>query len=556
MKKVLLSIACASAMVASAQVAKIQNETRVVGKTSKLEVAKNAVLSDTKKANGPLKAAADGVYYKTPAGSLWSFVEMPMYTYNTPANIVAPWTLFSYTNMSAKKDGKWGIQTASSFIDMTEETDDENNLWNSYFGGVGNYYSVQYTEGDITYIPTHTTRDGKANTLLTSISGVSLGTFHPTNVDGVTLYTGGSLENGNLYGGGTYQGLISVGIDQSYPKPMSPLYVEYVHVWGILLDKTQDPLSGKTLTMKIYNLEDENADPVVLTATPEECVFDSEANFANFYQVKFTQKTVDEISGEIVAEPFVIDYPAEVIITGCEQTGVNLGFTGYTVTEEFLSDNTEENQTFLLLYDPTDGKMYNLRYTNNVIALGFQSMFDVCTVETEILSQDNTAYEANGIAVSADGQTFGNNRFKDINGVVVYTAIDWKDETTEEEMYWSDDMYDYEWIQNLVVDDSDYKDYRYYMVGAVCDPLPAGVDKRYAVIHLNGRGVVSGDIYVLQGDITLEEAKADHVAAGIENVNSTVKANANNKKYNFAGQQVGESFKGIVISNNKKVVKK
>lgn len=552
MKKVLLSLACASAMVASAQVTKIQKETRVAEMTSKLEVAKNAVLSDAKKANGPLKAAADGVYYRTPAGAMWLFSGRPLYSYNSPYLIVAPWTEFSYTNMSAKKDGKWGIQTASSFIDLTEDTDEENNLIGEYSGGEGAYYAPQYTEGDITYIPT----SSKGNTMVNSIDAVSLRTFYPSNVGTISYYGGGSLENGNLYGGGTFQGLISVGIDQSYPKPMSPLYVEYVHVWGNLKDATLEPLSGKTLTMKIYNLEDENAEPVVLTATPEDCVFDREQSGTNFYMVQFTQKTVDEISGETVAEPFVIDYPAEVIITGFEQEGVNLGLMGYDVNEEFLSDNATENQTFIVLYNPEDKDFKYLRYTNTVVALGFQSMFDICTVKTEVKAQNENTYEANGITVSDDGQTFGNNNFKDINGVIVYTALDWKDKTTEEEMYWSDDMYDYEWIQNLVVDDSQYQTYGYYMVGAVCDPLPTGTDKRYAVIHLNGRGVVSEDIFVLQGNISLDEAKEDYAnTTGIKDIkNDAVKTTG--KKFNLAGQQVDNNFKGIVISNNKKVIKK
>jgi len=552
MKKILLSLACASAMVASAQVTKIQKETAISPVASKVAVAKNAVLSDTKKANVSTRMAADGVYYRTPAGSMWRFAERPLYAYNSPGLVVAPWTNFTYMNMSAKKDGTWGIQTATQLIDMTENTDESNNLKSSYSGGAGGYYAPQYTESNVTYIPT--TKEGK--TMINYIDVVDCHSFHPSNVGNVNFYGGGSLENGNLYGAGTYQGQVSLGIDMSYPKPMSPLYVEKITVWGLLKDVSKDAVSGKTLTMKIYNLEDENAEPVVLTCTPEECVLDREATDGNFYQVNFTKKIVDDLSGETVADPFVIDYPSEIIITGFDQEGVNLGLMGHDVFEEFKSDNPDENITYIALYDPATNEVKYLRYPDTVVALGFWSMFDICQVETEVESTSGDIFDANGIAVLDDGQTFGNNAFSDIKGVIVYTALDWTDETTSEEMYWSDDVYDYEWIQNLVVDKSAVETAGFYQVGAVCDPLPEGTTKRYAVIHLNGRGVVSQDIYVLQGDITLEEAKKDHEeTTGITEIKNDA-AKANSKKYNLAGQQVDNNFKGIVISDGKKVIKK
>ena len=560
MKKVLLSLACASAMVAPAQVTSIKKEASAVIASSKIEVAKNAVLSSSKMSKAPQRMAADGVYYKTPAGAMWNFSERPLYAYNTPGLVVAPWTDFTYVNMSEKKNGTWGLQTSATFIDLTDDTDEANNLISSYNGGAAAYYAPQYTEGGITYIPTADAGEKMAN----YVDDVKLHAFHPSNVGSPSYYGRGSLDNENLYGAGTFtngtsgESFVSLGIDMSYPKPMSPLYVDKVTIWGILQDASKGALSGKTLTMQIFNLEDENAEPVVLTCTPEECVLDRETtNGGYFYQVNFTQKTVDEISGETVAAPFVIDYPTEVIITGFEQEGVNLGLMGYDVFEEFKSDNENENITYLVLRTAT-GELRFLRYPDTVVALGFQSMFDICTVDTEIKSTDGQAYEANGIAVSADGQTFGNNIFSDVNGVQVYTALAWTDATTGEEMYWSDDMYDYDWIQNLVVESTKNQSGReigHHHIGAVCDPLPAGTDKRYAVIHLNGRGVTSEDIYVLQGNITLEEAKADHAITAIADVKNDA-AKKNNKKFNLAGQQVDNNFKGIVISNGKKAIMK
>lgn len=559
MKKILLTLASATAMTASAQLANVENAAKANLAFSKVELKTMTAESAIKKSNAPLKSKADGVYYKTPAGSMWMMVPQPFYAYNTPMHVVAPWTDFTYTNMSDKKNGTWGIQVQSDFIDLTEDADLSNNLISSYQGGLSAWYAPQYTEGGVTYIPTHTLRNNSKETMVNYINDVQFCSFSPTNVDGANIYGGGLIDNQNLFGAGSYNGNKILTVETCYPKPMSPLYVEYASVYGVLRDGTKDALSGKTLTMTIYNLENESAEPEVLTCTPEDLILDSEENGSKFYMVNFTKKVQDEISGDMVADPFVIDYPSLVIISGLDQEGVNIGFGGYSQGAEFMSDNDDENYTFNTYIDSETGKPDGLAYEGGVIlALGFQSMFDICSVETTVEAQDGNTYPANGIYVSNDGQEFGNYVFSDIKGVLVYTALGWSDEETGEEMYWSDDMYDYDWIQNLVVEstkNSQNREIGYHHVGVVCDPLPADCDKRYAVIHLNGRGVTSEDIYVLQGNITLEEAMADHNAAGIDKVeNNGVKAN--NKVYNLNGQQVGKNYKGIVIENGKKVIKK
>lgn len=556
MKKILLTLTCATAMVASAQVERINDAASGKGSFAKVALVKKAsVLQTDQSSKAPLKSKAEGVYYKTPAGSMWLAVPQPFYAYDSPYCVVAPWTDFTYVNMSDKKNGTWGLQAAESFVDLTEDADENNNLPYAYNGGIGNYYAPQYTESGVTYIPTHTLPNGSKETMVNSVDDIALHTFHPMNVDGAGIYGMGVLDNENLYGAGKYKGIAMAGIQACYPKPMSPLYVEYASAYGRVA--AGEALSGKTLTMNIFNLEDEDAEPIVLTCTENDLVLDSEEKGTKYYMVNFTKKVRDEISGDIVADPFVIDFPSLVIISGFDQEGVNLGLGGYAVADEFLSDNAAENISLLLYFD-TENKVKSLNYENIVVALGFQSMFDVCSVETELTATDGNKYEANGIAVSDDGQTFGNNAFKGIDGVRVCTAFDWTDEETGEEKYWSDDMYDYEWIQNLVVKpllNSINKKIGYQEVGAVCDPLPAGTDKRYAVIHLNGRGVTSEDIYVLQGNITLEEAKADHAVTAITDVKNDA-AKKNNKKFNLAGQQVDNNFKGIVISNGKKAIMK
>lgn len=579
MKKVLLSLACVSAMAASAQVTQMKDDATLVPNFSKIRDAKNAILSDTKKSNVATRAAADGVYYKTPVGAMWRLADEVLYGYGMPVMVVAPWKEFVFQNMSTKKEGHWTVNGNS----VDDFADESNNLVysigvpskpNSYF------YAPAYTEGDVTYIPKYTEGNNVENMGLFA-PGIECKSFHPSSdLDGVYFNNWGIIsldcatEKGraNLLGAGTWTSgtnevYVSLGVEMSYPKPMSPLYVEKLYVQGYSYDKdSNDPLNGKVLTAKIYNLEDDNAEPIVLTCNPEDCklgLASNQSTYYNTYNVDFSKKIKDEISGELVEDPFVIDYPFVVSITGFEQDGITLGLGGWDVLPEFCSDVEDENNVKVLLKSTVTGKIGVISYSAQLaLSCGFYSMFDVCDVMTEAKSSTGNIIDCNGIVVSNDGQTYSNNAYSNLQGVRIYTGLNWTDATTEEEMYWSDDMYDEKnsWIQNLVVNTTTYSDGKTVMngaydLGAICDPLPAGVDKRYAVIHIQGRGVTSEDIYVLQGNITLAEAKADHAATAISEIsNNAVKAN--NRKFNLAGQQVDNSFKGIVISNGKKAIKK
>ena len=80
---------------------------------------------------------------------------------------------------------------------------------------------------------------------------------------------------------------------------------------------------------------------------------------------------------------------------------------------------------------------------------------------------------------------------------------------------------------------------------------------RYAVLYVEGFEVKSEPIIVVQGDLSIEEAK--ELAAWSTGIDAPVVKIDNNGKgkiYNLNGQQVNDSYKGIVIQNGKKVIKK
>ena len=84
------------------------------------------------------------------------------------------------------------------------------------------------------------------------------------------------------------------------------------------------------------------------------------------------------------------------------------------------------------------------------------------------------------------------------------------------------------------------------MINIEAQPLPAGVDGREAKFRfISEKGAKSEEFSVKQGD----------VSDGIENIVDEQKVE-NNATYNLSGQKVDGNYRGIVIKNGKKVVRK
>lgn len=564
MRKLLLSLACAAvATAASAQAVEAQAQ---LDKSLKLNesLTKTCIFDAPSATTSKKKAAADGVYFQT-QGTGWVWSERPLYSYNRPYHVVPALTELVWKNMSTNKTGDWFIlnEGSGNEIDLSKNVDENGDLHLMYSGGEGGYYAPSYRVGDVTYIPTKGT-----NTYRNEVSDLSLMLMFPGNLEGAKFYGGGSLDTGNLFGAGNYvsekSDLTSCGTGMIIAKPASPLYVEHLEAWGclgkkVVLAEGADPLNGKTIQAVVFNLEDENAEPVILTCTPEECKWDR----STYYILNFTQKVLDEASGEMVVTPFVIDYAAEVDLLGFDQEGVVVGIMGPSIPAEWQGQLSEAgdpcNAAYCIFKDNLNEGM--LRYVyfygeDTAPAISFNAVFDKIDVWEDDETEEGEAIKINGIQVSEDGTQSTNCYYGGNKGAFVQTALDWfatdaDGNLTGEEKYWSDDMYDYEWIQSLTAEYNE--DLDMYEVSATCDALPEGA-KRYAKIHVVGRGAESSDIYVLQG-MTIDEAMAEEAANGINNATATVKAQANGT-FNLAGQRVNKEFKGVAIQNGKKVIKK
>lgn len=551
MRKILLSLACAAVAAVSAQTVKTEmiSKDAAVLKSAPEMIATPAIEKGTIAYQGPQKAFADGVYFRTPAGSMWAISPRPGYGYSRPNNFVCPLTDFMYENMSLKKDGSWGIQTASTLIDLTDDVDENGNLWHYYSGGEGAYYAPQYTEGEVTYIPM------KGTNALTNycVSGWTLSNVPNLGIDNAIYYGGGSLTPfSNLYGAGAINDIPSEGILYTLAKPMANLYVEQISLWANVRDSSE-PIVGQGFQLLVYNAEDSTATAPaeILYCTPEQVVNDRD----NYWTLNFTKKEVDEISGEVVDVPFVIDYKAEMYFLGFDQEGCNVNVFGFDVPDEFLSADADVNQSYMICGE------HLYRYQNTVAAVCFQATFNKMEVWDELaIDEAGTTALVNGMLVSADGASCSNIIYSANAGAFVETALDWfaLDENDEivGENYWSDDAADFEWIQTLNCKDSN-AEIGCYEISAVCDALPEGETKRVAEIHLNGAGVVSAPIYVFQGEWTAQEMQ-EYIAGQTDGINNIA---ANNKVaakgiYNMGGQLVDKNYKGIILNNGVKMLNK
>ena len=90
-----------------------------------------------------------------------------------------------------------------------------------------------------------------------------------------------------------------------------------------------------------------------------------------------------------------------------------------------------------------------------------------------------------------------------------------------------------------------------YLLSLKCLPLAEGETGRIGYINLVANGGLTSEkaIVVLQGDASFDEAM------GIATVATNGKK-LSGKRYNLSGQQVNANYKGVVIENGVKVVKK
>ncbi|MBP3512166.1 MAG: hypothetical protein J6K19_09055 [Prevotella sp.] len=513
------------------------------------------------------RSKATGLYYTVPEGTMFRHWDKNGSGYGNTRIVVSPFTKFTFTNKSENPTTNiWHLNNMYTGVssDVTESMDADGNL--SSILDAGYYFpapTILNAAQRDSFCVGKTTNEfwngsrGMANpdlyfTQVVTDSIAPVG-FMDDHVQGG--YGWGSLSTGFLYGSGlidqTAAGLgigICFGAEQSYPKPMSPLYVEdvFLRIYGI----TDTPIAeGKSLTMTITDTETSDT-LAVLTATAADIlglegpynVQYSQTGVAYSGNLVFSKKEKDVLGNEQLV-PFVIDRAFTVNIDGLDQDGVTIGFLGDERLEEY-SDNIKDG-LFLVAY-PDVQEVYAHRYADLSMNITFDAVMDVAIIGNALSTSNGPIDNANVIRISEDGQTCYIDGNPDFPGLFVQTGMDWFDEDGNE-YYYFDFAEDADWVESTVVDPGLYGDGTY---GVSFTASPLGNNPgRYTFAYLKGRGIQSeAAVLIVQGNPD---------ATAIDAVKNTMgKNSASAPIYNLNGQKVSKSAKGIMIQNGKKFISK
>lgn len=566
----------------SARVQDTKRTMNVMTKAPQMSTGKGVVVDNQTEAHKSTvsKAYSDGVYYYRPEGTMWGGVTEDGYYMVYSELIVPPFQSIIFENQSSNPTKcTWSYNGT----DITDDADDNGDL----------DYGTWYYDGYLYYVPT--VAYGSSSFTLGEWNTYYGGVLYCDTIDDISfidqsyyseadIYAyGEGMSEGWLFGpsilegenedGSTYSYTV-YGIETDYPGPMSPLYIENIHS-TVYANCTTPIEEGTELTLYILDTEDweEGTATIIgtMTATADDCTYLAGPYSTSYvttgavygYNVTFSAKGTD-VFGNTYEEPVTI--PAgqafTIYIGGLDEGGINFGFWGQTAISAdryykivtYSSGATSIDPTFLDVYDE-DGDSHSLSYQDTQITLSFKGGFDFIEVYPEVEFYTDATYtdtetytDMNILNVSDDGTTVTNQGYPDIDYVYAIAAFDWVNQETGEEEY-SYELPD--WIDELVVEEGSYG-YKYISVS--CQELPSDTEGRYALISFEGKGYQSEySLLVTQGTVDTSDIETNGISSAVA---ITGNQQTSSKTYNLAGQVVDNSYKGIVIKNGHKFIRK
>lgn len=355
----------------------------------------------------------------------------------------------------------------------------------------------------------------------------------------------GGMDNEHLFGSGTVSDgqYTAYGVQQVMEKPIAPLWVEDIFLQSISRSTVVIP-EGKSLKMTVTNVrEDETGlklpgSEVIaeLYCTPEDLINQGEGQDGDGTTWNFNAAVFKSEEGG-----FLIEDEFAVVITGLDQEGVDINFTGSKIP---YYNTTMQPANHILTYMGQTGSL-NI-YPDDKIALGvtLTAKFDFANAYIDYTNDGDAGYNYGLVKQDNDGRhgiTICNPDLT-FEGAVVQINGDWYDAKGNEE---------YKlvglpsWVKSYTVDDSNFKYAGLTVISFTCDPLPEGVEGRHCDIQIEGKGVTSTQpITIMQGEAT-----------GVKDVEQ-VKRAEEAPMYNLNGQLVGKDYKGVVIQNGQKRINK
>jgi len=579
--------------VKSSSLQKVDNS--VLKMTTAMPATKKAVTATPFAPKATRRVLDNGVYYDRPAGTYFlGWTDDWGYYYS--------WFLFGapiednlYVNRcTPPEEAFWTLEKSQQTYDLSDEVDKDNNLpWgdltynaasdtdeegNTGYLGFSRYYLPTINLGESSYILGEDNVDEKGTNYgaLMSIAGRPQ-RFVKKLCNGAYSYwnDGNGGYGGDIYGtnsyldvdfdeDGTDEQYRIVSLFQYHEKPILPLYVENVVLTGRPNAETGAPAKiteEHPLVMSFYNVvTDEEGrrsrgDSLMHQITCTQAnVIPVEDNGQVFgYNFVFANRTVDFFGMEI-EEPFVLDQAYCIVVSGFADEGNEVVIAADKLEE--TDDMYSDVGTGMMMVDANGEPAPGYRvYRNVTLTPQFNAMFDCAKVYDKIMGSSGTEYtDLNIITVPVEGgNTFEITSEDDDVNLVAYvqTLFDWFDEN-DSENYFIEDLPD--WVSDFFVDETMRERQKageeiqpLTFVGFEVDPLPEGVEGRYAYVHITSlKGAYSQPIIIKQGEVELP--------SGIQAAKTTTAKNG--AIYSLTGQRVSKASKGLYIKNGKKYINK
>ncbi len=576
------------------QVAKMDN---TAAKLATALPASKKVFTATPYAQKASRRTLDnGVYYDRPAGSYFlGWTEDWSYYYRWFLFVAPVDDNLLVNRCTTPEEAVWTLETAQDTYDLSDEVDEDNNLpWgglgynpahdadndgNTSVNGWNSFYVPTISVGDTSYTLGEDNNDDKGENhgavLATAgrpqrmVKKLCTGAYSYFG-DGNGGY-GGDIYGTNAYADidfdedGVTENYRITGVFQYHEKPVKPMYVESVVLMGRPNAENDAPMvitEDHPIVMSFYNVvEDEEGrltrgDSLMqqITCTQADITPVENNGETVGYNMVFANRTKDFFGMDVV-EPFILDQAFCIVVTGFADEGNQVVITADERDEE-VDDMYSDVATGLMMVDANGQPAPGYRYYRNVtLTPQFNAMFDCVKVYETLHGNDGTVYEGvNVITVPAEGgNTFEITPASDDENTVaiVETFLDWLDEE-ESENYFIEDLPD--WISEFYYDESQRQASMagdnvnpYTFIGFEVDPLPEGVDGRYAYVHITSlKGALSAPIIIKQGEVELPFSVQSVKAATAQN----------GAVYSLTGKRVTKAKKGLYIQNGKKFISK
>ncbi len=539
--------------------------------------------------NGPRKSKASGLYFLKPAGAMY------YYTYDLPEIgdgrfhntqlLVPDFKPYTYVNMStdASTTQWFYAPDVNNTYDITEYEDEDYNM--TMMNKIGERLNIPVL-WDYGGENSFTINPGSANMYMNrcSVPSYFANSSYTTENYGQHYFgwlgflakwteeekvSAGAIftNNTHIMGSGTYVGTLNgfdangrqvsaqgtyVGdaIYESFPAPVSPIYVDYVYMRSV--STSDDPLpDGLELTMEIY---DTNTQELLYTLIASTGDFNKWTASSGSGVLKFSNiVAVDSHYGNITG-PFVIDRAVSIKVSGFDQEGVDLGCV---ITPIGDYDGEEELSEGYMTYKAVEGGEgivtpafyhYSSPYG---FAMIFIALMDGVSVEPTLYYDNGKLvveqYNENGeevegdfsiVRISDDGLVCTNDDVDEeynLGGAYVRVVTEW--DYNYRDNYTMVDAPD--WITGMYQKAYNATLPNTYIVDFEAEPLPDGVEGREADIYIQGREFTcETPIHVIQGN----------GSTGIKVVNQANEQEVATKgTYTVGGQRVNAPQRGVNI---------